>query len=220
MEILLDKSINWLNANPNLSGWAQALGAIVAVLIAIWVPAFQRWQQLKDSRRIEIESDLVCASGVFLLMSDAESWLQGHQVTAEMQRADSRRDVVFHDLMDRIKLWEQREKDGNRVICLYTARHALLRTQTRLEYRFLQSKGMAPKELDFLATDIQQLKCEKDIARWLLDAAQLQKDWQFKNLRQWRTFRLRRINLLQTSAEVFIKRLSIQAKAPSQAVSL
>ncbi len=177
MTELLNKWLSWMSANPNLSGWAQAFGVVLAIVIAIATPAWQRWQQTRDARQIEIEIDLVCASSVFFLLNDVESWLQGCVQLGETPRSESRRDFFFHDLIDRIKLLEQREKNLNRVIGLHIARDALLRTQSRLELPFLQSHGAGQKELDFLTADIALVQIEKGVAHWLLDEARLRSDW-------------------------------------------
>src|SRR5712664_2972741 len=40
MEWML-QAISWMNTNPNLSGWAQAIGAILAIFAAFLVAALQ-----------------------------------------------------------------------------------------------------------------------------------------------------------------------------------
>jgi hypothetical protein len=43
--------MTWVEAHPGTAGWAQAIGAILVVIVAIWVPARQRRTARADAER-------------------------------------------------------------------------------------------------------------------------------------------------------------------------
>lgn len=47
--------LTWIEAHPNLASWLQAIGAIIAIAIAIWVPYLQRRQALEAMKAAELD---------------------------------------------------------------------------------------------------------------------------------------------------------------------
>lgn len=47
--------LTWIDAHPNLASWLQAVGAIIAIAIAIWVPYLQRRQALGAMKAAELD---------------------------------------------------------------------------------------------------------------------------------------------------------------------
>ncbi len=42
---------NWIESHPGLSSWVQAVGSILAILVAVWIASSQRREQLRNEQR-------------------------------------------------------------------------------------------------------------------------------------------------------------------------
>ncbi len=42
---------NWIENHPGLSSWVQAVGSILAILVAVWIASSQRREQLRNEQR-------------------------------------------------------------------------------------------------------------------------------------------------------------------------
>lgn len=163
--------VTWMRANEDLSGWAQAVGAFIALFIAIAIPAWQRRQQRSDTRLEELTLDVTLGSGVFFVLNDAELWINEMIEKTFMTRNEARTDFIFNDLIERILLWEGRETNDHRVISLYLTRGAIARTQNKLAWSVLQRKPIMDGEIVLLKADHKIVCDQKDFAKRLLDHA-------------------------------------------------
>lgn len=123
-----DQALAWMRANQDLSGWAQAIGAVVAILIAIVIPAYQRHTQTLDARRLEAGLNLALATSCRFLLNDVIIFFKALLGTAPMPRSSRRDDVQMSDLLERIRALESRETNHARILALYEARGSLILT--------------------------------------------------------------------------------------------
>jgi hypothetical protein len=145
----IEHALDWMRSveNAPLSGWAQAIGAVLAILIAIAVPAYQRHSQLLDARRGLASLNLVLASSCGFLLNDVVVFLKGLIEKDNMPRAEFRDDTQINDMLERIRALEAREISHARIISLYAARGALILTNRELQQPFLQDRGLHEKEI-------------------------------------------------------------------------
>jgi hypothetical protein len=124
-----NQALLFMRAHENLAGWAQAFGAMLAIVFAIGVPAYQRYAQTLDTRRERASLNLVLASSGFFLLTDIQIFLNGLVGDrAHMPRGYCRDDVLVSDLLERIRSLEAREVSHARLISLFSARGALTLT--------------------------------------------------------------------------------------------
>jgi hypothetical protein len=55
----LSNAIHWANANPNLSGWAQAIGALLAIIATLVAVLIQHRLSVKEKRQNDAREQLV-----------------------------------------------------------------------------------------------------------------------------------------------------------------
>ncbi|QAU33118.1 hypothetical protein [Janthinobacterium sp. 17J80-10] len=152
----IDQAIAWMRLpeNTNLAGWAQAVGATVALVLAIAVPAYQRHAQLLDLRRQRSELNLALATSCRYLLGDVLNFLNGPITLAKLPRSSCRDDVHLNDLLERIHALENREISHARITSLYAARNALILTNMALCSPYAQDNPLSAKELENLKTRI------------------------------------------------------------------
>jgi len=169
---IISTALGWLEANPNFSGWAQALGAFIALYIAIAVPARQRKEQRIATRIADLNLDVALSRGVFFLLSDTAIWLNEIVKKDYMKRHEARTDFIFDDLISRILLWERRETNNYRVIALYLTRGAIIRTQSKLVWPVIQDLPIGIPEITLMLNDLKIVSIQRDFSKRLLDHAE------------------------------------------------
>ncbi|CAB3852595.1 hypothetical protein LMG26846_02072 [Achromobacter insuavis] len=112
--------------------WLAANKDVAAVLVAIAVPVFQRSGEIKDRRVREAESRVSQYQSVFFLLCDVENDLRKPERLKELPGR-----LVFdategEDLLQRIRVLEQRELDAPAVIALFRARSLIMTARNSL----------------------------------------------------------------------------------------
>lgn len=136
----------WMETNDRLAGWAQFAGAMLALLIAIWVPWYQARAAERAVRRAHAERELANLNGVYYLLADVTTWLDAAGGHGNIPRSQFHDPLEVSDLLERIRLWEAREEDFDRVTALFGARNAVLRVHRSLSLGFLQDKAVVEAE--------------------------------------------------------------------------
>lgn len=167
----ITQAIAWMRLpeNSNLAGWAQAVGATVALALAIGVPAYQRHVQLLDMRRQRSELNLALATSCRYLLGDVLNFLNGRITLAKLPRSSCRDDVHLNDLLERIHALENREISHARITSLYGARNALIITNMALCSPYAQDKPLTSKELEDLKMLIASVKERAKLADYDAD---------------------------------------------------
>ncbi|MGK5024621.1 hypothetical protein [Janthinobacterium sp. RB2R34] len=151
-------SIKWMDANPNLSGWAQFFGATAAILLAIAIPAWQRHGQNLDRWRDAQDANASLALLSFYLLSEVQNHLNGYLQTGDMPRKYVRRDIETADLLQRIHALEIRENNQDRITRLFRARGAIHQTASSLNLPFAQNDPLANEEKQLLRERISTME--------------------------------------------------------------
>jgi len=115
----------WMMHNEKLSGWAQAVGALLAIGIAILVPALQRYSERRSAQIAEARRNLALVQGLFYLLRDVGIFLEGFKQRRKMPRKLLNDPVAVDDLLSRIAALESREDDPIKIAMLFRARGAL-----------------------------------------------------------------------------------------------
>lgn len=167
----IEQAIAWMRLpeNANLAGWAQAVGATIALALAIAVPAYQRHAQLLDMRRQRSELNLALAASGSYLLGDVLNFLNGLITLAKLPRASCRDDVLLQSLLERVHALESREISHARITSLYAARNALIITNMALCSPYAQEKPLTAKELEDLKARIASVKEIFEIAEFDAD---------------------------------------------------
>ncbi|NIL19745.1 hypothetical protein [Pseudomonas sp. AN3A02] len=106
----------WL---PNdTAGWVQAIGAIVAIGIAIWIPYRQRNQEAQERANARTESEISRSEQLLALCKELsnvvgilpdEFLMADYHLTNEMSR------TIFADLIERLNYWQRDETNSDRL---------------------------------------------------------------------------------------------------------
>lgn len=152
-----DQLISWMGQNQNWSGWAQAVGATVGIIIAVAVPAYQRWAQTLDMRREKAEMNLINAQTLFFLLSDIANWLGAHLKLASMPRQAARHDIQRDDLLCRIQALEAKVTDHQSGEVLFRARGAIVQTNRAIMDVSHQMLPLTAAEIALLTERVQML---------------------------------------------------------------
>jgi hypothetical protein len=186
--------LSWLEQHDKLAGWAQFLGVIIAVAIAVLVP----WWQMRGIRRQErlrfLEEDLICTRGEFFLISDLCAWV-GNLIQADtLPRKQLRSDSFKADVLDRLREWESREVREERALWLFNARNEVHRIAVHVEIPFMSEQKWDSRELEMLRAEQSRLLEIQSSARAALQPAAealalARAPWMFRSLiRQvWRS---------------------------------
>lgn len=163
--------LQWMKQHEALAGWAQAVGVVTGILVAVAIPAYQRWTQTLDTRREKSELDLVNAQGTFFLLTDASGWLNGLRTMAETPRQAVRDDMQRDDLLARIHALENRTTDHESIRFLSRARVAIIQTSQVLMNAERQKETLPAREMELLADRINLIKEHAAAAEKNMDRA-------------------------------------------------
>ncbi|HEY8606687.1 MAG TPA: hypothetical protein VIM12_06205 [Noviherbaspirillum sp.] len=150
--------ITWMNANPNIAGWAQAFGAMIGIGIAIAVPWYQRKVQLADVRIVQLKAQVVHQVAVFYLLVEIEMYLRGFLRPGDTPRRHLAQDGRYVDLVQRISALDGRETDITRASYLFRARGMLLNVHMAACSDLLRDKPLELGEQSHLTAQLEDLK--------------------------------------------------------------
>lgn len=78
-----DVLLRWARENESLAGWAQAVGAALAIVAAVWIAGWQHSRELRRHEALLAADALKVLRGARMLLGLAEEALQAaHQQTA------------------------------------------------------------------------------------------------------------------------------------------
>ena len=115
----------WLEGHDKLSGWAQTVGALLALLVAVGVPL---WQQAKERSAREKERTALAHTlslALRSLLNDLSTAFGGLLQLAHMPRSRYHHDPILDDCLQRIRAQEERATTPEVMTLLYTARGTL-----------------------------------------------------------------------------------------------
>jgi hypothetical protein len=168
---LFATSLAWMEVNDKLAGWAQAVGATIALFIAVAIPAWQRHAQTLDARRETAKLNLALAACCSFLIRDIHIFLNGIPDRASFARSDLRDDSYVSDLYQRIHALEQREISHARIVSLYTARGVLMLANRLLCDSAFQSARVSTDEMKHVHSGIERLTERLEISEFDADRA-------------------------------------------------
>lgn len=144
--------LKWMNGNEKLSGWAQFYGAIIAIGLAIAVPAWQRHSQNLDRWRDGEDTNASLSQNSFFLLGEILSYVRGCGSSDTMPRSLVRDTDRSDDLLRRIHALELKEISPNRIIRLFHARGHVHNTNSAMTRPTFQNDPLSAGELQ-LFTD-------------------------------------------------------------------
>ncbi|MDT6960151.1 hypothetical protein QTN24_01455 [Cupriavidus sp. SZY C1] len=160
---------DWLEANEKLAGWAQAFGALIALVIAIGVPAWQRYAERRDAQISATNANSALAQSLYFLLRDIEIFLVAFVEPTGLPRRTLWDPVTMDDLLSRISALESREQVPERVTALYRARGAL--TGARVAFIAPINDPFSDAETNLMRTRVELLQqFASDANRWSHDA--------------------------------------------------
>jgi len=115
----------WLESHEKLSGWAQTLGALLALFVAVGVPL---WQQARERSARERERTALAHTlslALRSLLNDLSTAFAGLLQLAYMPRSRYHHDPILEDCLQRIRAQEERATTPEAMTLLYTARGTL-----------------------------------------------------------------------------------------------
>jgi hypothetical protein len=145
-----DQLLAWMESHDKLAGWAQTVGSVLALLLAIAVPWWQRREQIRDERKRDANVEVVNARATFFLLTDIHLWLCGQKTLTNMPRILAHHRKSVENLLARVAAQEARETSGDRIAALFHARGAILQTQTELDEQYMQQHPLQPGEIKLL----------------------------------------------------------------------
>jgi len=144
-------------------GWLGKNKEIVAVLIAVAVPVYQRRGESKDRRISEASANVSQLQAVFFFLTDVRDYLRKPTALEDFPRERVFDDGQARDLLRRLHALEQREQHVASVIALYRARGLLYNARqsvmawlvkTPLDDKHRRYIGRAADRVEFFVDDI------------------------------------------------------------------
>lgn len=138
----MEHTIAWLKANQDLSGWAQTVGALLALLVALVVPWMQHAAQARRERLVELESNIFLSLATMLLLRDAQNLSSRVCQLADLPKHELSDPVFVVDLLERLRSLDARDSSVPRQAAQYVARAAVLRINHYLDSGQAQSREL------------------------------------------------------------------------------
>lgn len=176
----LQRAIDWMEANDKLAGWAQTFGSLLALVLAIGIPWWQRKEQLKDARVTALRLECHITYLLCLLVGDTWSVFKRMQVKPDPAPTELEVELVYlEDLRVRINGLEPRLPDEMHLNTLLAMRRFLMIFHRQLVFPKDSKKPLSqqPEILKILETQTADL--EEHMHELSKDAQRLryQLDW-------------------------------------------
>ena len=146
----LKEILTIMENNQSLAGWAQAIGALIGIALAILIPAYQRYTQILDAKRQRSEIRLNHDLGVFYLLGDIKSWLESQNNGSDYPRSLNLAELTRDELLKRILMFEGSAIEHESVAALFRARGAILNTNLALVHKGLEDAPLSKTETTLL----------------------------------------------------------------------
>lgn len=119
--------VQWMGENDKLAGWAQAVGAGLALVVAIGVPWWQHHREQRARKMEALQLEFYLASNLVYLVGDVQLLCQWIVRLMEMGKIElglvSRSlGLTFDDVLERMRAHEARDLNVERRIILAKVR--------------------------------------------------------------------------------------------------
>jgi hypothetical protein len=161
--------IPWLKANQDLSGWAQTIGALLALLVAIAVPWMQHAAQTRRERLAKLEQNIYLSLATLLLLRDASNLNSRVRQLAELPKQEINDPVLVSDLLERLRTLDAKDSSVPRQAAQYVARAAVLRINHYLDSGQALSRKLTKQVVEILDKDCAQIDAEHAKVSFLLN---------------------------------------------------
>ena len=112
----------WIEHHPGLASWMQAVGAIAAIGIAIWIPYRQRAKEAEERANVRSELELSRTEQLLSINNELEMIvgnLPHEYAGADYNLTNQMSRKLFEDLIERLNYWQREELCSERLgICL------------------------------------------------------------------------------------------------------
>ncbi|WP_431102951.1 hypothetical protein [Roseateles noduli] len=167
----------WMKANGELSGWAQTLGALLALLVALVVPWLQHAAQARRERLAELELHIYLATATMLLLRDAQNLSSKVQQLADLPKTELNDPVLIVDLLERLRTLDAKDTNVARQTSQYVARAAVLRINHYLDSGDTLTRQLTPQVIEILKRDSAQMGDEHAKLNFLLEELLYKQTW-------------------------------------------
>lgn len=159
----------WLKANQDLSGWAQTVGAILALLVALAVPWIQHAIQARRNKLLELERNVYLSLATMLLLRDALNLSSRVRQLADLPKHELNDPLLVVDLLERLRTLDANDSSVPRQASQYVARAAVLRINHYLDAGEAQFRELTSQVVEVLQRDSFQMETEHAKVSFLLD---------------------------------------------------
>jgi len=161
--------VAWLKANQDLSGWAQTVGALLALLVAIAVPWMQHAGQSRREKLLELERNIYLSLATMLLLRDAQILSSRIRQLADLPKQELNDPVLVLDLLERLRTLDAKDTSVPRQASQYVARAAVLRINHYLDAGEAQSRQLTAGVVAILEQENGRMEAEHAKVSFLLD---------------------------------------------------
>ena len=166
---VMQQLIAWLKANQDLSGWAQTVGALLALAVAIVVPWLQHAAQARRETLLDLERNIYLSLATMLLLRDAQILGSRVRQLADLPKHEINDPVLVVDLLERLRTLDSKDSSVPRQASQYVARAAVLRINHYLDSGQAQSRELTAQVVEILQKDCSQMESEHAKVSFLLD---------------------------------------------------
>lgn len=166
---MLNSWLKWFDANPNLSGWAQTAGALLALIIAIAVPAWQHFQTEQRRALDEQSLDLYLCMATRMVLHDIQCFARRVIDLIDLPREDIRDELMVAELLERLRNLEVRDKDLARQASHYAGRWAVLSIHQHLKGVHTQTEESGEQVELIFESNFKQIEAEMKKISYLID---------------------------------------------------
>lgn len=159
----------WMANNDKLAGWAQTVGALLALFVALFVPWAQHIAQARRDKLVDLERNIYLSLSTMLLLRDAMNLSARVREMAHMPKHEINDPVLVIDLLERLRILDAKDSSVPRQASQCVARAAVLRINHFLDSGQAQSRELSREVLDVLQTDSSHMENEHAKLNFLLD---------------------------------------------------
>lgn len=163
----MEQLLNWMEAHDKLAGWAQTVGALLALIVAVWIPYGQARAAAIDRARLALQR----ATMLSLLLNDIHIWADKAVQLATLPPAEVREDRAVSEFIERLRELESQELHALSTLSIYTCRANLLRMHHRFSFDSPTVLKMTPQAIELLKRDRDGIAEELHLSRFLEEKA-------------------------------------------------
>lgn len=159
----------WMEQHEKLAGWAQTVGAVIALAIALAVPWFQHIYAARRTKIADLEKELILSMSTRLVLVDVLLSLERAIQLADLPKIELRDDRMIGEILERLRNLDARDVNLARQASQYSARWIILRLYSYIDSGKAKGRDITPDVVKFFHRDHTIIKEEVSKIDWMIN---------------------------------------------------